>query len=381
MQKNNIKKIILNYLKNSNFGFTLTSIFIGFLLGAVVLAIAGFNPLEAYAVMVKGVFSRPSYVAWTIIRATPLIITGLSITFAFKTGLFNIGAEGQFIVGAMTAAAAGYFIKLPAIIHVPLVILLAMAAAALYGGFAGYLKAKHGVHEVISTIMLNWIALYLNNYIVRLEGFRRSTTIKSFDIQPTASIIVLEQWKRSEAGRAWLSNHEFWKDVFRTPLNLGIVGAIILAILVWYLLSKTTLGYELKAVGFNQHAAEYGGINVKRNIVISMLIAGALAGAAGAFHVMGDSKSVASLAAMEGYGLDGIAVALIGGNTAVGSVFAGLLFGGLNYGGTKIQPALGAPSEVINIVIGTIVYFIAIPKAIKYVIAMLPKKRGAKNAG
>lgn len=370
---------VRKFFRNSNIGYTLASVFIGFLVGAVILAIAGFNPLEAYSVMIKGVFSRPSYIAWTIIRATPLIITGLSIAFAFKTGLFNIGAEGQFIVGAMTAAAAGYFIKLPAIIHIPVVIILAMTAAGIYGGFAGYLKAKHGVHEVISTIMLNWIALYLNNYIVRLEGFKRATTQKSFDIQPTSSIIILEQWKRSEIGKAWLNNHEFWKDVFRTPLNFGIVGAIILAIIIWYVLNKTTLGYELKAVGFNKHAAEYGGINVQKSIIVSMLMAGALAGAAGAFHVMGESKSIASLAAMEGYGFDGIAVALIGGSTPLGAIFSGFLFGGLKYGGTKIQPALGAPSEVISIVIGTIVFFIAIPRAIKYIIEKLPKKRGAKN--
>ncbi|SCZ03637.1 ABC transporter permease [Alkaliphilus peptidifermentans] len=379
MKDKGLKEKILHFILNGNFGFTLVSIILGLAVGAIILQITGFNAFEAYKIMIQGVFSRPNYIAWTIVRSTPIIITGLSVAFAFKTGLFNIGAEGQFIIGAITAAAVGYFVKLPAVLHIPLVILAAITAAGFWGAIAGYLKAKFGVHEVISTIMLNWIALYLNNYIVRIEGFRRPLNERSYAIQQSASIVVLEEWKRSEAGRAWLLNHEFWRDVFRTPLNLGIVFAIVLAIIVWFILNKTTLGYELKAVGYNKHAAEYGGINVSKSMLVSMSIAGALAGLAGALHVMGDSKSIASLAAMEGYGFDGIAVALIGGNTPLGVLLGGLLFGGLKYGGSKIQPTLGAPSEVISIVIGTIVFFIAMPKLIKMVMKLTTKNRGAKN--
>ncbi|MCC5910290.1 MAG: ABC transporter permease [Clostridiaceae bacterium] len=381
MKKQSLSNKVIDFLAKGNLAFTITSIILGFLIGAVVLALAGFNPVEAYTIMIQGIFSRPSYIAWTIIRSTPIIITGLSVAFAFRTGLFNIGAEGQFIIGAIAAAVVGYAVELPAIIHIPLVFLAAITAAGLWGGIAGYLKAKFGVHEVISTIMLNWIALYLNNYIVRIEGFQRPGAQRSHEIHESARIIVLEQWKRTPEGREWMRGSEFFGDILRTPVNWGFVVAIILAVIVWYLLNKTTLGYELKAVGFNRHAAEYAGINVPKSMLTSMIIAGALAGAAGGLHVMGISRSIASLAAMEGYGFDGIAVALIGANTSIGAVLAGLLFSAIQYGGTKIQPTLGAPTEVINIMIGTIVFFIAMPKLIKYFAQQLKKKRGAKNAG
>ncbi|SET74740.1 nucleoside ABC transporter membrane protein [Natronincola peptidivorans] len=370
---------IATYITKWTFGFSIISIILGFIIGAATLALAGFNPIEAYGIMARGVLTRPSYVAWTIIGSTPIILTALSVAFAFKTGLFNIGAEGQFMIGAITAAMVGYFVELPAIIHIPLVLISAIVAAGLWGGIAGVLKAKFGVHEVISTIMLNWIALYLNNYIVLLEGLRRATSQRTHEIQRSASIVILEQWKRSPEGREWLRGHDFFGDALRTPLNWGFIIAIIFAVIVWYILNKTTLGYELKAVGYNRHAAEYGGINVSKSMFTSMVIAGGLAGAAGGLHVMGISKSIASLAAMEGYGFNGIAVALIGGNASIGIVFAGLLFSALQYGGSKIQPALGAPSEVINIMIGTIVFFIAMPKLIKYSLQNFKKKRGAKN--
>ncbi|SDK71365.1 ABC transporter permease [Natronincola ferrireducens] len=381
MKNKSIGEKLLAFISKGSFSFSIISILLGFIIGAVILALAGFSPTEAYSVMIRGVFSRPSYVAWTIIGSTPIIITGLSIAFAFKTGLFNIGAEGQFIIGAIAAAIVGYIVELPAIIHIPLVLLSAIVAAGVWGGIAGFLKAKFGVHEVISTIMLNWIALYLNNYIVLLEGFRRATSQRTHEIQRSASTVLLEQWKRSPEGREWLKGHDFLGDALRTPLNWGFVIAILLAVLVWFILNKTTLGYELKAVGYNKHAAEYGGINVSKSMFRSMVIAGGLAGAAGGLHVMGISKSIASLSAMEGFGFNGIAVALIGGNTSIGVVLAGLLFSALQYGGSKIQPALGAPSEVIQIMIGTIVFFIAMPKLIKYTLQSLKKKRGAKNAG
>ncbi len=377
MEKNNRSKLLS--LFSGSLGFTLISILIGLIVGAVILTIAGFNPFEAYRIILFGVFSRPKYIAYTVIYATPLILTGLSVAFAFRTGLFNIGAEGQYIIGALVAAWTGYFWHLPPVIHVIVVLLVAATAAGLWAGIAGYLKAKYGVHEVISTIMLNWIALYLNNYIVNLEVFKRPQSEASYKILDTANIEILEKWKFSDTGRAWLSHHPFLQDVLKAPLNWGFLIAILLIALVWFILNKTTLGYELRAVGFNKFAAEYGGIGVKKSIILSMMIAGALAGVAGALQVIGVTKSVAVLAAMEGHGFDGIAVSLIGSNTAFGSLFAGLLFGIFKYGGPKIQPTLQAPSEVVNIVIGTIVFFIAIPNFIRTVITVRRNKRGEEN--
>lgn len=360
-------KIKQVFLKGS-LGLTIISIFLGFLLGAVVLLIAGFNPVEAYWAILKGIFSRPKYVSYVIIYSTPLIITGLSVAFALRTGLFNIGAEGQYIVGAIVAALAGYFLHLPLLLHVPVCILLAAIAAAIWGGVAGYIKAKFGVHEVISTIMLNWIALYLSNWVVTWSSFGKQGTGKSYMIQETARIDLFGQWKITEAGIDFIRSHKVWGDVLKTPVNLGFLVAVLLAFLMWYTLNKTTLGYELRAVGFNPHAAEYGGINVNKSVVTSMLISGGMAGTAGALQVMGVSHRIAKLAVMEGYGFDGIAVALIGNNTGAGSVFAGVFFGALKYGGSKIQDAIEAPTEVINIMVGTIILFIAMPRLIRLIL-------------
>ena len=375
-------------LLSHSFGITVISILMGFIVGAIILHRTGYNPFEAYGIMARGVFEKPKYFVQTVINSTPLILTGLSVVFAFRTGLFNIGAEGQFIIGALTAAWVGYFLKLPPVIHVVVVFFAAAIAAALWGGIAGFFKAKLGINEVITTIMLNWIALYTQNYFVTLESFKKPDSEASYAIQNTASIVILEGWKKSQAGREWLKNHPIWRDVLKTDFNWGFLIAILIAILIWYILNKTTLGYELRAVGFNRFAAEYGGISVKKSIVASMMIAGALAGAAGALHVMGVSHKVSTLATMEGYGFDGIAVSLIAGSSPIGCILAGLLFSGLKYGGSKIQYTMNAPPEIISIIIGVIVLFIAmprlidaIPKAVAKIMPFVSRRRGEKHVG
>ena len=371
--KNFLKKISKLYTNNVLL-YTVISILMGLFIGAIILLAAGFNPLHAYGTIIVGIFGRWKYISYTIIRATPLILTGLSITFAFRTGLFNIGAEGQFIVGSVAAAAAGYFLHLPMVIHIPVIIISALVAAGMWGGIAGFLKAKFGVHEVISTIMLNWVALYLQNMLVYTKGFQKPGGETSYTIQNSGMITLLNDWKISDAGRVWFSNHPILNDLFKTPVNFGFLIALIAAFIVWFILKHTTLGYKLRAVGFNKNAAKYGGIDVKKNMIVAMTISGSLAGLAGAVQVMGVSHNVSLLAAMEGYGFDGIAVSLIGNSTAVGSVFAGLLFGALKYGGQKIQPIMGAPSEIVNIVIGIIVLFIAMPKLIELFVNLFKKK-------
>lgn len=351
---------------------SLISIVIGFIIGAIILAVAGYDPIQAYRQMLLGIFGKPKYITLTIIKATPLILTGLSVAFAFRTGLFNIGAEGQFIIGTVAAALAGYFIKLPPFIHPIVVLLIAMLVAGLWGSVAGILKAQFGVNEVISTIMLNWIALYLHNYIITLPFVQKRSNI-SHDIQPTASMIILENWKVTEEGQTFLNTT--LGDFFKADFNTGIIIAILAVIIIWFILNKTTLGYKLKAVGFNAGAAQQNGIPVSNHIVIAMFISGALSGLAGATQVLGVSKNIATLAAMEGYGFDGIAVSLIGGNTPIGSLLGGILFGMFKYGGSKIQsPPLKAPSEVIDIVIGIIIFFISMPSLIHMIRSYI--KRG-----
>jgi ABC-type uncharacterized transport system permease subunit len=289
------------------------------------------------------------------------------VAFAFRTGLFNIGAEGQFIVGALTATALGTFLHLSPWIHIPVVMMGGMIAAGAYGGLSGFLKARFGVHEVLSTIMLNWIALYLSNYFIFFEGFRRPDTEATEFIQDSASITLLEQWKTSDHGIEWLNTHEFWQSFLRPPVNAGIFIALVAAFLVWLVLNKTTFGFKLKAVGLNPIASKHVGINVEKKMTLSMTIAGALSGLAGAVHVLGVSKNIALLAAFEGYGFDGIAVSLIGANHPVGVIIASFFLGGLKYAGGKLQSALEAPSEVIGIMTGIIIFFIAIPEIFKLI--------------
>ena len=342
--------------------FTCLSIIIGLFVGAIVLAVSGYPPIQAYLVMLKGIFSQPSYLSYTVIYATPLILTGLSVAFSFQTGLFNIGAEGQYIIGSLTAALLGGYLHLPIAVHIPLCILGAILAGGLWGAFAGFLKARLSVNEVISTIMLNWIAFYLNNYIVTLPSIKREGLNVTQYIADTARIELFPIWKSGEAGLAFRAVHPFLNDLLRTHLNVGIAIAVIFAFLIKYLLERTSLGYSMRVVGDNVNAAEYNGIHVKRDIILSMLICGMLAGAAGGLQVLGRTRNVAELAAMESYGFNGISVALIAGNSPIGCIFSGLFFAMLTYGGPKIQSVMGAPREIINIVIGTIILFVAVPK-------------------
>ena len=361
----NIKEKKKFSLTNNTVIFSLVSIVLGLLVGAIALLIAGFNPIEAYSAMLVGIFGKPKFIAWTIIRSTPLILTGLSIAFAYKTGLFNIGAEGQFIIGALFATLVGAGIDLPAIIHIPLTLLIAALAGAIWGGIAGWLKSKFGINEVIATIMLNWIAFYLSNYMIRTTWLAQPNSEASVSIHESASIGI--DWLKGLVGPA-------------TSVNWGIVISVVVVLLIAFILFKTTLGFELRAVGNNKFGAEYGGINVNKSVLQSMAIAGLIAGLAGAIQVMGVSHNITILAAQEGYGFDGIAVALIANSNPIGVIFSGLLFGAFKYGGTKMQ-AIGAPSEVVSIVVGSIVYFIALSSVLRALfIKMMAKRNKGGNA-
>ena len=341
---------------NDTFLFSILSVALGLLVGAIALILSGHNPITVYAALIDGIIGKPKYMAWTIIRATPLILTGLSIAFAFKTGLFNIGAEGQFIVGSLVAVLVGAGLDLPAIIHIPLTLLCAAIAGALWGGIAGWLKSKFGINEVIANIMLNWIAFYLSNFVLMTSWLKVPNSETSVPIKDSAKISI--DWLKGLVGPA-------------TSVNWGIVISIIIVIIIAFILAKTTLGFELRAVGFNKFGAEYAGINVNSSILKSMAIAGMIAAIAGAIQVMGVTNVITVLPAQEGYGFDGIAVALI---ANIGVIFSGLLFGAFKYGGTKMQ-SVGAPSEVISIIIGSIVYFIALVHVIKIAVQKISKKR------
>jgi len=352
------------------------SLVAGLLVGAIALLLSGYNPLEAYATLTVGTFAAARDWSFVIIRSTPLILTGLSVAFAFRTGLFNIGAEGQFIMGALGAALVGVLVPMPAILHIPLTMLVGVLFGALWGGLSGVLKARWGINEVISTIMLNWIALYLNNSVVMLDGFRREHSEASNKILDTARLDFLGAWKTSPEGLAFRQDFPLLDDILRTPANFGIVIAILAVILIGFVLEKTVMGYRLKAVGFNKEAAAFSGISVAKSTITAMAVAGALAGLAGALQVQGVSREVARLAAMEGMGFDGIAVALIGFSQPWGVFGAALLYGSLKHGGPKLQPALGIPMEIIQIIMGSVIFFLSLPGIWQYLVLYWRKWRG-----
>ncbi len=348
-------------MKRNRFLYTVLAIVLGIVIGSIILIVSGTNPIEAYKVIFFGAFGKPKYISWTIVKAVPLILTGLSVAFAFNTGLFNIGAEGQYIVGSIGALVVGLLLDLPPVLHGLVALLAGALCGYIWGALVGILKAKFQVNEVISSIMMNWIAFYLSNYLLSFPLLRNIESDNSYPIKKSASIKILGSWKASEAGKAVLANNKFLRDILNPPVNFGIIIAIIAAIVIWYILKKTTLGYELRAVGFNQKAAEYGGISINKSIVTSMGIAGILAGLAGAITVLGVSGNIGIMAGQEGYGFDGMAVALIAGNNPLGTIPAALLYAGLTYGGGKLT-TIGTYSEVVNIIVGIMILFIAMPK-------------------
>lgn len=360
---------------------TLIAVFFGFIVAGIILAAAGYPPVHSLSVLFDGVFSSPKHISNVIIKSTPIILTGIGVAFAFKTGLFNIGAEGQFIMGCVASTVVGILFDFPPVIQIPLVVLAGVAAGALYGGIAGFLKAKFGIHEVLTSIMLNWIALYFSNYICTLNRFHKPDTIGTYPINRSGYTMILGNYKTTEAGKAALAQNEFLRStVLKTDVNVGIIIAVILAVFIWFLLYKTAKGFELRAVGFNKSAAEFSGIYVNKNILHSMLISGAICGLAASLYITGNSPhGIATLAAFENTGFNGLSVCLIAASSPIGCIFAGLLFGSLIYGGQSLQYEVGAPSEIINIVIGVIVFFVALTRIIPPLVDRF-SKGGKKHA-
>jgi simple sugar transport system permease protein len=324
----------------------LLSILLGFLVGAVFLVIMGLSAGAAYGRLISSVTSLKGF-SYVIVYSVPYIVTGLSVAFSFKTGVFNIGAEGQFVVGSMTAACIGILAGgLPKIILIPLCFIAAILAGALWGVIVGVLKTVWGINEVLSMIMFNWIAFYISNFIAGLPLIHSSGTAEATEnISPNASMLLPD----SVIANLGLAPTANW----------GILVAIVMTVWVWHKIYKTTLGYRLKAVGFNKFAAEYAGINVNSSVLITLAVSGGLAGLAGALQLMGMGNRISIFSSQEGFGFAGIVVALIGCSNPFGAFAAGLFYGALMYGGSKLN-LVGAPTQLINVIVGTVVFFIAI---------------------
>lgn len=282
------------------------------------------------------------------VTATPYIFAGLAVAFGFRCGLFNIGAEGQIYIGAAAAAFVGYSLEgLPWIIHAPLTFLAGALAGAVWAGIAGVLKATRGAHEVINTMMLNYVAFNLVHYL--LNGpMKRGGAAGAIPIS------------RNIAESAYLPT--FFPEPIR--FHAGFIVALIIAALVWWFLFKTTLGFEIRTVGANPRAAQYAGISVPRNFVIAMALSGALAAMAGASEVMGVNHNLAE-GFSPGYGFDSIALAMLGGGHPLGVVLAALLFGTLRNGATKMQSLAAIPIDIVAIVQAFVIMFVAAPVIIR----------------
>ena len=348
-----------NSILSSNAFYTLISIVIGFVVGAILLSIAKINPLDAYKQLFNGVFGKPKFMVWCLIYAAPLIFTGLSVAFSFKTGVFNIGAEGQFVVGSLTACVLGILIKAPAIIHVPLCFLGAALAGGIWGALVGVLKIKKGVNEVLSYIMFNWIAFYLSNFVVNLSIIHKDGGGEATkDIAATARILAPKSIIAATGASA---------------ANYGFILAIIFAVIVWFIINRTTLGFKLRAVGFSNTAAQYAGIDTGKSFLTAMAFSGALAGIGGAVQLMGMSGRISQFSGQEGYGFQGITVALIASSNPIACIFAGIFYGAMKYGGGKLS-LVNAPAEVVDIIMGIIILFIAISSLFKNIFLNHGKK-------
>lgn len=354
----NKKKSILE----SNVLYTIIAIMAGLLIGAVFLMIAGISPAVAYGKLFSSIFSKPKYLVWTLVYASPLIFTGLSVAFSFRTGVFNIGAEGQFVIGGLVACVLGIVLKLPAGLHAIVCLVAAAVAGCIWSLIVGILKVKRGIHEVLSFIMFNWIAFYLSNYVVNLPGIHRDSSEATQDVAASARLLM------PEGLRSTLDcSNAHW----------GIVLAVIAAVIIWVIIEKTTLGYKLKAVGFNSNGAEYGGIDANKSILTALGISGLLSGLGGAVQVLGMAGRLSQFAGQEGFGFEGITVALIGSSNPIGCIFSGLFYGAMKYGGSKLS-IVKAPSEVVDIIMGCIVLLIAIAHVFKVFVLKAAKKKEAK---
>jgi general nucleoside transport system permease protein len=344
---------LAGYLRAGGIIVPLLTTLLAFLVGGLVMLVTGNDPLATYEAIWKGTGLQwlfpwttgedrtlaATNLQQTLIITTPLILTGLAVAFAFRAGLFNIGGNGQYIVGSIAAVWVGSsFAGMPSFLHIVLAVVAACAAGAFWAGIAGFLKATTGAHEVISTIMLNWIAVWVGVWLFSQDGPLQNDQNPSL---PVSNDVV-------EGAKLPV----FWGDPILQGLHIGLFIALAAVVVFWFLLNRSTIGYEVKAVGFNPEAARYSGMNVGKNYILVMAVCGLFAGLAGALDVLGWQFRIATVDIQITFiGFFGIAVALLGRNTATGTVAAALLFGALLSGTSQrnLDPAVFEPSLAQNL--------------------------------
>ncbi len=331
---------------------------VGLLVGALLMWIWGYDPWKAYMAMFRGAYGDSYGLASSAARGVPLILTALTFSICMRAGMFNIGAEGQLYVGALAAVTVGYF-TLPSGLHIITGIIFAMIAGAVWSLVPAILKLTRGVSEVISTIMFNWIARFLAFYMVAFILVDPLRGEKTISIPMSARFPIL---------------------VRGTDLSYSLFAAVLFAIIMYFVLWHTTMGYEVRASGLNPAAARYGGIKSKRTMLMSFILGGLGAGLAGATVVMGNPPTyavISGLPQLMNVGFDGMAVAMVGRNHPIGIIIAALFFGGLTAGGRVMQfyGSNPVPLEMVRIVMGAIVLAMSIPELFRMFPAI--KKQGA----
>lgn len=316
-------------------------------IGAIMLALLKANPWEAYKALFQGAFGSSNALADTVVKATPLLLVGLGICIAFRGGVVNIGGEGQLIAGAISATYLGLvFPEAPGWLLIPAAMLVGFLAGAIWGGIPGYLKAYYNVNEILSTIMMNQIAVQIMNFLLRDAMIDPVQLESASRIPQTARLAKAFDLPR----------------LVPTRLHLGALIAVVLAVLVYIFLWRTTTGYRIRAVGLNPDASRYAGINVKRYIVLSLLLSGAFAGLAGAVQVYGVHHRMFTDGSAAGFtggaGFNGIVAALFGKLHPIGAIPAAFIFGALLVGANSLQRAMQVPSALITALNGLVVVFV-----------------------
>jgi len=371
------------YLRGGGIITPILTVLLAFFVGGLVVLFTGHNPLETYRAIWEGTglnwpylkitgsedtFAAESNLQQTLLTTAPLILTGLAVAFAFRCGLFNIGGQGQYLVGTFAAVWVGSsFESMPHVLHVVLAMVAACAAGAAWGGIAGLLRATTGANEVISTIMLNWVAIWLGIFLFGLGGPLQSVTDTdkpvSNDIFPGAKLPV------------------WWGDPELQGLHIGLFIALGMALVFWVILNRTRTGFEVRAVGFNPEAARSAGISVGRNYVLVMALCGLFAGLAGSLDILGWQFRLATNSIqISDVGFVGIAVALLGRNTAIGTVFAALLFGALTTGTSvrNLDPEVFEPALAKNLTLiiqGLVILFVSADILVIYIWQLRRKLR------
>lgn len=338
----------------------LTSVLAGLVVGAIVMAIFGYDPFLNYASLFTGALGDANAIGETLRELTPLILTALGFSIASTAGFFNIGGAGQALMGWMASVSfALNFSSLPHWLLLLGSIMAGAIAGGIWAGIAGVLKAYLGTSEVITTIMLNYIALYLSSFLV-----------KNFLAQDQSD------FSKTIPEGARLRTPFLEHLTQNSTFNYGIIISLIMVIVVYFLIQRTKVGYEYRAVGLNDKAANYAGMNVKKVIISAMVVSGALAGLGGAVEGLGNYENIYVMTSLPDIGFNGMAVSLLASGNPIGIVFSGLLFSILKIGGLSISVVSTTPPEIVDIVIATIIFFVGINYVIKIGLEKLSKKKG-----